>query len=81
MKPDSNQLGSLYEKAKTHMFENLEDVSVGNLKFQPIIDQTGTFMYNAAKAISVYWSPLCKNEYSINDTQIFPSVLSSVLPL
>ena len=81
MKPDSNQLGSLYEKSKIHMFENLEDVSVGNLKFQPIIDQTGTFMYNAAKAISVYSSPLCKNEYSINDTQIFPSVLSSILLL
>ena len=50
-------------------------------KFRPIIDETGTFTYNAAKVISDYLRPLCKNEYSINDTQIFPSMLSSIPPL
>ena len=32
------------------------------------------FTYNASKLIR----PLCKNEYSINDTQKFPSLLSSI---
>ena len=34
-----------------------------------------------AKVISDYLRPLCKNEYSINDTQKFPSMLSSTPPL
>ena len=81
MKLDSNQPARLYGTAKTHKFEFLEDIIVANLKFQPIIDQTGTFTYNAAKVISDYLRPLCKNEYSINDTQKFPSMLSSIPPL
>ena len=43
MQTDSNQPESLYGTAKTHKFETLEDIIVANLKFQPIIDQTGTF--------------------------------------
>ena len=54
MKPDSNQPTRLYGTAKTHKFETLEDITVANLKFRPIIDQTGTFTYNAAKVISNY---------------------------
>ena len=34
-----------------------------------------------AKVISGYLRALCKNEYSINDTQKFPSMLSSIPPL
>ena len=49
MQPDSNQPARLYGTAKTHKFETLEDITAANLKFQPIIDQTGTFMYNAVK--------------------------------
>ena len=81
MKPGSNQPARLYGTAKTHKFETLEDITVANLKFRPIIDQTGTLTYNAAKVISDYLRPLCKNEYSINDTQKFPSMLSSIPPL
>ena len=81
MQPDTNQPARLYGTAKTHKFEILEDITVENLKFRPIIDQTGTFTYNAAKVISDYLRPLCKNEYSINDTQKFPSMLSSIPPL
>ena len=81
MKPDSNQPARFYGTAKTHKFETLEDIIVANLKFRPIIDQTGTFTYNAAKVIPDYLRPLCKNEYSINDTQKFPSMLSSFPPL
>ena len=80
MQPDSNQPERRYGLAKTHKFETLEDITVANLKFRPIIDQTGTFTYNAAKVISDYLRPFCKNEYSINDTQKVPNILSSVTP-
>ena len=43
IKPDSNQPARLYGTAKTHKFEFLEDITVANLKFRSIIDQTGTF--------------------------------------
>ena len=81
MKLDSSQPARLYGTAKTHKFEFLEDITVGNLKFRPIIDQIGTFTYSAAKVISDYLRPLCKNEYFVNDTQKFPNMLSSVLHL
>ena len=81
MKPDINQPAHLYGTAKTYKFETLEDITVANLKFRPIIDQTGTFTCNVAKVISDYLRPLCKNDYSINDTQKFPSMLSSIPPL
>ena len=80
-KPDSNQPAHLYGTAKTHKFETLEDSNVANLKFRPITDQTEKFAYNAAKVTSDYLRPLCKNEYCINDTQKFPSMLSSIPPL
>ena len=54
IQPDSNQLAHLYGTAKTHKFETLEDITIVNLKFRPIIDQAGTFTYNAAKVISDY---------------------------
>ena len=38
-------------------------------------------MYIAAKVKSDYLKPLCKNEYSISDSQKFSSMLSSILPL
>ena len=68
MKPDNNQPARLFGTAKTIKFDNLEDITVGNLKFRPIIDQTRMFTYNAVKAILGYLRPLYKNEYSINDT-------------
>ena len=40
MQPDSNQSAYLYGTTKTHRFETLEDITVANMKFQPIIDQT-----------------------------------------
>ena len=64
-----------------HKFETLEDITVPKVKFRSIIDQTGTFIYNAAKVISDHLRPLCQNEYSINDRQKFPSKLSSIPPL
>ena len=59
MKSDSNQPACLYGTAKTHMLENLEDITIANLKFRHIIDQTGTFTYNVQtftyKVISDYY--------------------------
>ena len=81
MQPDSNQPARLYGTAKTHKFETLEEITAANLKFQPNIDKTGTFTYNAVKVISDYLRPLCKNEYFINDIKKFPSMLSSIPPL
>ena len=40
MQPDSNQPARLYGTAKTDKFETLEDITVANLKFQSITDQT-----------------------------------------
>ena len=80
MKPDNNQPARLYGTAKTHKFETLQNITVANLKFRPIIDQTGMLTYNAAKVIQDYLRPLCKNEYSIYDTQKFRSILSSIPP-
>ena len=49
MNPDRNQPARLYGTAKTPRFEFLEGIIVASLKFRPIIDQTGTFTYNASK--------------------------------
>ena len=46
MKSDSNQPACLYGTIKTNKFKTLEDITVANVKFRPIIDQTGTFTYN-----------------------------------
>ena len=69
MQPGSNQSARLYETNKTNNFETLEHITLVNLKFRPIIYETGTFTYNATKVISDYLRPLFKNKYSINDTQ------------
>ena len=50
-------------------------------KFRPIIDQTGTMTYNAAKVISDHLKPLCKNKYTINDTLSFADMLKRLPPL
>ena len=79
MSPVSNQPGRLYATAKTHKFSSLDKLE--KLKFRPIISQVGTYTYNAAKVIADYLKPLCQNEYKINDTQSFPSMLKDQTPL
>ena len=63
IKPDSNQPKRLYGTAKTHKFENLEDITLANLKFRPKIDQTGTYTYRFYRII--------KELYFINNTKKF----------
>ena len=74
----SNQPGKIYGTAKTHKFEHNHQINVTNLKFRLIIDQAGTYLYNAAKVISNYLKPLTKNQYSIRDTQSFPTTIKSL---
>ena len=71
MYPHSNQPAKLYGTAKTHKFNNIQEISKEKLKFHPIIDQTGTYSHNTAQVISQYLKRLCKNEFKINDTQSF----------
>ena len=52
MRPGSNQPGRFFVTAKTHKFKSIEDISLESLKLRPIIDQTGTYIYNASKAVA-----------------------------
>ena len=44
---------------------------------RPIIDQTGTYIYNASKVVAKYLRPLSKNKYSIDNTLAFPDLLKN----
>ena len=48
------------------------------MKLRPIIDQTGTCYYKTGKVIAQYLKPLTNNEFVINNTQDFPSMLNTV---
>ena len=50
----ANQPVKLFATAKTHKFNNIEDINVDELKFRPIIDQTGTFTCNCSKVTAEY---------------------------
>ena len=75
--PRSNQPGRFFTTAKTHKFKFIKGISLESLKLCPIIDQTGTYIYNASKVVAKYLSPLSKNEISITDTFIFPELLKN----
>ena len=81
MLPTSNQPARIYASAKTHKFSSVDNVNINDLNFRPIIDQTGTMTYNAAKVISDHLKPLCKNKYTINDTLSFADMLKRLPPL
>ena len=72
MRPVYNHPEGLHASAKTHKFDNINDVNLDHLKFWPIMDQTGTYTYNAVQVISNSLKPLCINEYSIKDTLQVP---------
>ena len=73
--PKSNQPGRFFTAGKTHKFDSVNDITLDKLKLRPIIDQTGTYIYNASKAVAKYLRPLSKNKYSIDDTLTFPNLL------
>ena len=77
MRPKSNQPGRFFATAKTHKFDSVNDITLDKLKLRPIIDQTGTYIYNASKVVAKYLRPLSKNKYSIDDTLTFPDLLKN----
>ena len=82
MLPKSNQPGQLYSSAKTHKFNSIEDITLENLKFHPIIAQSGTYTYNTVQVIAEYLKPLCSdNDYIIRNIQEFPKLLQQQNPL
>ena len=81
MLPTSNQPARIYASAKTQKFSSVDNVNINDLKFRPIIDQTDTITYNAAKVISDHLRPLCKNKSTINDTLSFADMIKRLPPL
>ena len=49
--------------AKTHEFENPQEITKENINFKLVINQTRAYTKNAAQVISDYLKPLCKSEY------------------
>ena len=74
----SHQPARFFTSAKTHKYENFDDINIKELKLWSIIDQTGTCYYKTGKVIAQYLKPLTKNEFVINNTQDFPSMLNRV---
>ena len=82
MQPTSNQPARIYGTAKTHKFENPDNITLEQLKLRPIIAQNGTYTYNAAQVIGDYLKPLIShNDYIIKNTQDFPKMLKVQPPL
>ena len=82
MSPSSNQPGQLYGLAKTHKFDDINDIEITKLKFRPIISQVGACTYKAAQVIAKYLQPLiAENGYIISNTQSFPDMLKQLPPL
>ena len=77
----SNEPAKMYGTAKTYKFESTNNIELTKLKFRPIIDQTGTYTYKAAKVISQYLKPLCDSEYTIKNTQSFAKLIKELPPL
>ena len=53
----------------------INDVNLDQLIFRPVMDQTGTYTYDAAQVISNYLKTLCISKYNIKDTLQFPQLL------
>ena len=82
MLPKWHQPLQLYGTAKTHKFSIIEDIILENLKFRPIIAQSGTYTYNAEQVIADYLKPLCSyNDYIIKNPKEFPKLLQQQDPL
>ena len=50
----TNQQARFFATAKTHKFDDHSLINLDDLKFRPIIDQSNTYTYNAAKIVSDY---------------------------
>ena len=52
MGPTSSQPGKLFATAKTHKFTDCKQININELKLCPIIDQTGTHLFDCSKKIA-----------------------------
>ena len=77
MHPISNQPARFFATAKAYKFDKIEDINVHDLKLRPIIDQTGTHIYDVSKVVAKFFKPLTRNEFTINDTLTFPELLKN----
>lgn len=74
--PTSHRPARMYGTAKTHKFDNYDEITVENLKLRPIVDQCGTMVYTAAQVMAEYIRPLNDSQYIIKNTLEFPQVLA-----
>ena len=54
MYPESNEPAKMHGTAKTHKFDRTDNIEITKLRFRPIIDQTGSYTYKAARVIARY---------------------------
>ena len=82
MLSSSNQPAQVQGTAKTHKFDDINEIAVDQLKFRPIIAQTGTYMYKTAQVISEYLKPLHENNnFVIKNTQNLAQLIREQPPL
>ena len=76
-----NQPAQLHGTAKTHKFDDINDITIDSLKFRPIIAQTGTYIYKTVEGISEYLKPLYENnDFIIKNTQDFAQLIREQPP-
>ena len=75
MRPVSNSAARFFAIAKTNKFDDLSLINLDDLKFRPIIDQSNTYTYNAAKIVSNYLQPLAQDDHVIKDTLTFSEII------
>ena len=76
MLPASHQPARLYGTAKSHEFENYDEIKMDNLIVRPIMDHSGTMVYSASQVIAENLNPLAENKYVLKDCLSFPKILS-----
>ena len=77
MRPTSSQPARLFATRKTHRFIDIKQLNIN--KLHPIIDQTGTHLYDCSKINAQYLQPLAINQYTISETLSFPNILKENL--
>ena len=71
----SNQSCGCFTTAKTYEFESAEDI-LRRLKLHPIIDQTGTYIYNALKVVAKYLTPYLRMTFPLQTVNL-PELLKN----
>ena len=81
MKPYCNQPGCFFAKAETHKADSIYDTKKENLKLRPTLSQVNTCYYNASQVLAEYLKPLAENDFTLEKTQLFSKILTSILSL